>query len=245
MPRPRRVRGVVHLEEAVAKRRLAERRVGGLRILVLGGQPLAVPAVPDVDVRRAARRHLALDHREGALVRVHVPRQHDVHVRGGQEGLHGGLHRVHLPVVRQVAVVPRRVQHDHQPRGPAPRHPRQVLLEPVVLRGGRGEGGIAAEEGEVHARRLEGVEQRGGGPARLVRHPVPREVALEEGEPRGALHLMISVGRHPRDLSSYGLQEARVRVPTRLEVVGVAQVAHVEDDVGPARPQVLEGRHRV
>mmetsp|Transcript_1242 Transcript_1242/g.5057 ORF Transcript_1242/g.5057 Transcript_1242/m.5057 type:complete len:231 (-) Transcript_1242:1699-2391(-) len=148
-------------------------------------------------------------------------------------------------VSARVAVVPRRVQHDHQPRGPAPRHPRQVLLEPVVLRGGRGEGGIAAEEGEVHARRLEGVEQRGGGPARLVRHPVPREVALEEGEPRGALHLMISVGRHPRDLSSYGLQEARVRVPTRLEVVGVAQVAHVEDDVGPARPQVLEGRHRV
>lgn len=60
-------------------------------------------------------------------------RKDDVNAIAEEEGLHDDAHVLSLLLVRQVAVVPRRMHAHDQPRGACSVHCRQILLQPRHL----------------------------------------------------------------------------------------------------------------
>jgi hypothetical protein len=131
----------------------------------------------------------------------------------------------------------------------------QVAPEPSVLRAaGRGVG-VRAEHDDVRraAGHVEGVEEvvarrrRGRRRPRrrdVVRHAPVRVVRLErpgldDGEP---LDLVVALGHHPRPRARQRLHQPAVRVPPRLDEVGVRQVAGEKERVVVRRRDVLQRR---
>jgi hypothetical protein len=88
---------------------------------------------------------------------------------------------------------------------------------------------------EVVARR------RGAG---VVRHAPPSVVGLEGLHERKLLDLVVALGHHPRPRTRQRLDEAAVRVPPRLDVVSVREVAGEEEHVVVGGRDVLQRGRR-
>mmetsp|Transcript_22931 Transcript_22931/g.40817 ORF Transcript_22931/g.40817 Transcript_22931/m.40817 type:complete len:251 (-) Transcript_22931:1064-1816(-) len=124
-----------------------------LRLLIVPGQrgPLVVPPIPHHHMHGATLVQGEVTHGVGALVGVHVPRYHQVDAGAHQPFLNRAPHRLRLQLVVRVAVVERRVPHQHQPRRQRSVHPRYIIHQPLVLRGARKDGRVrAGQRDEVH-----------------------------------------------------------------------------------------------
>ena len=240
---------------------VAERGPIGFVRGVVGGVAFAVAAVADDNVRGRRRVGLVEGDGVGALVGVHVTVEDHGDPCVNHELLHRRAHgsgRV-LVLVRGVGVVPRVVPHGHGPRRDAFVDARAELrVEPIELVGRVLGVRVGVEDDEVHHASAEGVERvavvvradelvgraveavvrevlevlsgvHGGGELRhliagLVRvHDVPSEVV--------GLDLMVARRHHPREPAGQWLDELEVRVPARVEAVGVGHVADVQQEL--------------
>mmetsp|Transcript_3955 Transcript_3955/g.6777 ORF Transcript_3955/g.6777 Transcript_3955/m.6777 type:complete len:300 (+) Transcript_3955:499-1398(+) len=155
-----------------------------------------------------------------------------------KQRLPGLLHRiaVDLTLVGYVAVVPRGVKVDDQPRSLGPVHGRQVAFQPRVLRRPDAPVVVAADVDDMGAADIEG-EPHVGLPAIVVEataavlavwHILKPVSVRSERDPVRRIRLDLVVARQRKhwNVIQVVLKHSTPRVPPGVVVVGVAEVAH-------------------